>query len=122
MQVEYPSQYLATMFCTQNTQQGVDKIIRGERGTISFSSASMRPGEVYLTPEEPFADEVKEETVGEQPRVDHDVNFIQCMRTRAKPHCDVLTGYKVMVALDLANRSYREGKMFHFDAERQRIV
>ena len=77
---------------------------------------------MFVTPEDSYKDEVKALTVEEQPRGDHDANFIECMRTRAKPHCDVLTGYKVMVALDLANRSWREGKMFTFDPVRQQVV
>jgi hypothetical protein len=52
----------------------------------------------------------------------HDENFIACMRSRAKPHCDPLTGYKITVALGLGVRSWREGKMFTFDPVKQSIV
>ena len=65
---------------------------------------------------------MKETTIPEQPRPDHDLNFVQCMRNRQKPHYDALTGYKAMVALGLAVRSWREGRMFTFDPTRQEIV
>lgn len=122
MQVEYPSQYLATLFCTQTTENGVSFAIRGEKGTITFSPRNVEPGQVYVKPEKPFAGQMQELTVTEQPRPDHDVNFIECMRTRAETACPPLVGYKTMVALGLAVRSYREGKMFTFDPVRQEIV
>jgi len=53
--------------------------------------------------------------------MDHDENCIHCMRTREKKNCDTLTGYQVMVALDLAVRSRREGKIFTFDPSRRQL-
>lgn len=123
MQVEYPSQYLATLFCTQTTESGVDIVIRGTHASLSFPHAGQGKGsEVHIIPEKAYAKDAVERTVPNQPRDDHDVNFIKCMRTRGKPHCDALTGYKVMVALDLANRSWREGKSFTFDPVNQKVV
>lgn len=122
MQVEYPSQYLATLFCTQTTESGVSMAIRGEKGTITFSPRDAEPGYVSVTPEKPFAGQMRELTVTEQPRPDHDLNFIQCMRSRAETACPALVGYKVMVALGLAVRSYRESRMFRFDPARQEVV
>jgi len=119
MQVEYPSQYLCTLFCTQTTEQGVELAIRGDKATIRFPNAGQTEtgkGCLTITPESPYRDKIKEATIVEQPRPDHDVNFIECMRTRAKPHCDVLTGYKVMVALGLAVKSYRQGGEERVDA------
>jgi len=122
MQVEYPSQYLATLFCTQTTQQGPEMAIRGEKGTIRFDRDHGKLVRLSMTPEEPFAKEIKPITLEPQPRVNHDQNFIECMRTRNETHCTALTGYKIMVALALAVRGYREGKTFTFDPIRQEIV
>jgi predicted dehydrogenase len=122
MQVEYPSQYLATLYCTQTTKQGIELVIRGEQASIRFSGRQTGFRELFVTPEEPFADKVEPMKVAAEPRMGHDENFIHCMRTRERPHCDTLTGYKVMVALDLANRSWREGKIFRFDPRKQRIL
>ncbi len=122
MQVEYPSQYVATLFCTQTTEQGVEMAIRGEKGTVRFTPAQAKPRKVFVTPEPPYAHDMKAFTLVEEPQPGHDENFIECMRTRARPYCDALTGYKVMVALGLAVRSWREGKMFTFDPARQEAV
>ncbi len=121
MTVEYPSNYVATLFCTQTTRQGVDTVIRGEKGSIRFSGIGGDERRGVVTPEEPYADAFDEFTLPAEPRMGHDENFIHCMRTRETPHCSALTGYKVLVALDLANKSWREGKTFTFDAEKQQI-
>jgi hypothetical protein len=44
----------------------------------------------------------------------HDENFLQCMRTREKPHLDVETGARAVVVINLAVESYRNGKTFYF--------
>ena len=49
-------------------------------------------------------------------------NFLECMRTRAKPHCDAGTGYKVEVAIALGVRSYREGEVMKFDPEKEEVI
>ena len=121
MQVEYPSGYLATLFCTQTTEAGDKLTIRGHKASIQFSGPK-EPGKVIVTPERAYDKEAKEYTIPEQPRIDHDRNFFQCIRTREEPHCSALTGYKVMVALALAVRSYREGRMFTFDPVKEEIV
>lgn len=122
MQVEYPGDYLCTFVCTQTTEQGDRLTIRGDKGTIRFETHRDKKGQLTVTPEKPYADKMDERTIDEQPRIDHDRNFIECMRSRSKPHYDALTGYKAMVALDLAVRSWREGKMFKFDPEKQEVM
>ncbi|GMU21541.1 MAG: hypothetical protein AMXMBFR13_16340 [Phycisphaerae bacterium] len=124
MMAEYPSQYTATLFCTQCTETGAPLAIRGEKAAMSFPRHQERsaPKILRIEPEKAFSKDAAPEEIGEQPRMGHDENFIHCMRTREKTHCDALTGYKVMVALDLAVRSWREGKMFTFDPHKQVIV
>ena len=40
----------------------------------------------------------------------HVGNFLQCMRTREKPHLDVETAAHAQVLITLAVESYREGR------------
>jgi len=47
----------------------------------------------------------------------HIENFLNCMRTREKPHLDVETGAKAVVVINLAAQSYREGKTMYWDAQ-----
>ena len=45
----------------------------------------------------------------------HIGNFLDCMRSRQKPHLDVETGAKAVVVINLAAQSYREGKVMYWD-------
>jgi hypothetical protein len=54
------------------------------------------------------------------PLLAHHKNFFDHLRDRTKPlNCPIDVGYKVMVTLALAELSYRQGKMMHFDPIRQ---
>jgi len=48
----------------------------------------------------------------------HVGNFLECMRTRQKPHLDVETGARAVVVINLAVQSYREGKTLYWDEKR----
>jgi len=48
----------------------------------------------------------------------HVGNFLECMRTRQKPHLDVETGARAVVVINLAVQSYREGKVLYWDEKR----
>lgn len=52
----------------------------------------------------------------------HIENFIQCMRSRQKPHLDVETGAKAQVVINLAVQSYREGKVLYWDEKKWKAV
>ena len=45
----------------------------------------------------------------------HIENFLECMRTREKPHLDVETGARAQAVINLAVQSYREGKVLYWD-------
>jgi hypothetical protein len=42
--------------------------------------------------------------------------------SRQKPNCKTDIGFKVLVAIDLSVRSYRQGKMYYFAAEQEKVV
>lgn len=122
---EYPDDYVITLFCTQTTESGVEMAIRGDHATLTFDYPATdvhRPTGVIVTPQRPYAKDAKTLRVAAEPRAEHDVNWIECMRSRKTPHCPAQTGHKVMATLCLAVRSWREGKMFTFDPARQEIV
>jgi len=52
----------------------------------------------------------------------HQRNFIDCMRSRKKPACDVIDGHRSTTALHLANISYRTGRKIVWDSDEERIL
>jgi len=108
---------------------GFRTLIRGEKATM-YCGADWE-GESYghlkVVPEKPFKKEfidkwgksefivpdIKDE--GDDKHVD---NFFDCVRSRKQPNCHADLAFKVMTAIALSVRSYREGKMFYYDAEK----
>ncbi|MGI8741632.1 MAG: Gfo/Idh/MocA family oxidoreductase [Bryobacteraceae bacterium] len=50
--------------------------------------------------------------------VSHVENFLQCVRTREKPHLDVDTGARAQAVINLAVQSYREGRVMYWDEKK----
>ena len=98
-------------------RQGITEMIRGHEATIYFES----PG-VVVRPEDEFKDQRPELKVPTQPRLAHMDNWLDCIRTRNKPHLDADTGYRIMTAIALGVESYRKEKVMRFDPERQRVI
>ncbi|MEW6236440.1 MAG: Gfo/Idh/MocA family oxidoreductase [Candidatus Omnitrophota bacterium] len=130
---DYPGRYSLTVQSSQANAVGPRTLIRGEKATM-FCGADWE-GEEYghlrIAPEEPFKKEFKEKwgqdeiiipnihDEGDRKHVD---NFFECVRSRKQPNCPADLAYKVMTTIGLSIRSYREGKMFYFDAEKEEVT
>ncbi len=117
MMIDYPSDHTIVLLGSQANRQRVPEIIRGHRGTITFE-----PPGLILRPQKEFENEVKELAINPQPRAGHMDNFLQCIRTRKKPHCNEIIGYRVMVAIGMGVRAYRERKVMLFDLKNEKVL
>ena len=117
MIVDYPSNHSVVLCSSMANRQGITEMIRGHEATIYFES----PG-VVVRPEDEFKDQRPELKVPTQPRLAHMDNWLDCIRTRNKPHLDADTGYRIMTAIALGVESYRKEKVMRFDPERQRVI
>ena len=52
----------------------------------------------------------------------HVKNFLDCMRTRERPHSDVEIGHNSMIACHLANIAFRTGRRIAWDAAREQVI
>lgn len=52
----------------------------------------------------------------------HMQNFVTCVKTGARPNCDIEDGYRSTLLAHLGNLSFRLGRPLKFDAEKQTIV
>ncbi len=104
----------------------MEPVVYGHKGTLTFEGMS-----VVVEPEWQFADEFIEKTgsskmwVEVKPHdmgVEHINNFLDCMRTRAKPNCNADFAYKIMTAIKLGVDSYREGKTMLWDPVAERRI
>jgi hypothetical protein len=60
--------------------------------------------------------------LGNEGDLKHVENFLDCVRTRQQPNCHADMGYKVMTTIDLSVRSYRNGKVYYYDARREHAL
>ena len=115
--IEYPSQHTVMICSSMANRQGVPEVIRGHEATMSFEA----PG-VVIRPEKEFEDKIKEKQVATEPRADHWVNFLECVRTRNQPHLNADVGYRIMTAIQLGVLAFRSGKMMSFDPIREEVA
>ena len=113
--IEYPEKYTVAVLGTITNQTGVDTIVRGTEGTLSFKdggyqiepgpgSQKSRGGVSLITQER-----------------DHMRNFVQCMHNRKTPNCDIELAYRVQIPLIMSMMSFTEGKVACFDAGSETI-
>jgi predicted dehydrogenase len=117
MMIDYPTDHTIVMTSSMGNREGTDDIIRGHEATLYFDD----PG-VVVRPEDEYKNERQELRIAQEPRSDHMTNWLECIRSRKQPHLDAQSGYRVMVAIALAVMSYREGRVIHFDPEKEEIV
>ena len=112
-------------------------LIRGHAGTIIMVDHGMfeSPVDHITVIPEKFRDHTTHDVTGLTPEytqkfgldpitipieeqnvmVTHVSNFLDCMRSRQKPHLDVETGARAQAVINLAVESYREGKVLYWD-------
>ncbi len=132
---DYPSKYSMTIQSSQVNEHGPRMMLRGTKATIHLSDEwEGPPSRQYdyadIVPESPYVAEFAKQYGNEMVRIDgvgnegdllHVDNFLDCIRTRKQPNCPVDLGYKVMATIDLSVRSYRNGRVYYFDAENERV-
>jgi len=52
----------------------------------------------------------------------HTDNWLECIRSRKRPHGSIETGFAHAVAVVMANRAYREGKKMFWDRDNELIL
>jgi predicted dehydrogenase len=133
---DFPSKWSMTVQSSQVNENGPRTVIRGTKATINLSDEwEGPPSRQYdyadIIPESSYAEEFSKKYHDSEMRIDgvgnegdlkHVDNFFDCVRSRQQPNCDADLGFKVLVATDLSVRSYRNGKMYYFDAEQEKVI
>ncbi len=101
---------------------GLERIIRGHKANLFVGGRN-----AVIRPERIWADEIEEREVPPPPGPVLDSqealrrHWLDCIRTRQAPRSDVELGTKVMVIVDLAQRSFWEGGAFGYDPRTGRV-
>jgi predicted dehydrogenase len=135
---DYPSKFSMTIQSSQVNENGPMMLIRGTKATVHLDDEwEAPPSRKYdyadVFPESPFAEEFVKQNGNYQVRIKgvggwyeddirHVDNFLDCVRSRQRPNCPVDLGYKVTVTINLSVLSYRDGKVYYFDPEREQVI
>jgi hypothetical protein len=110
--------------------QHIPGLIRGHLGTIIMVDHGMfeEPTDhITVRPEQEVIDEAYVSKFGKDERkipiekeddeILHVRNFLDCVRSREKPHLDVETAAHAQVLISMAVMSFRQGKVLYFDED-----
>ena len=116
----------ATMACA-NTP--IRQLIRGHHGSIVFGTGESFTGFKFVSerPQVTLNSKIKDKDIEvgkvEDSTYNHQKNFVECClnNTPDQVNCPPDLGAAAIVTVNLGARSYREGKVFHFDPDTQTI-
>jgi predicted dehydrogenase len=118
MTCDYPDDHTIFLAGSTENEKGVEPMIRGQKAQIEFLAEA--GGKISLTPQRPFSDDLdplseNAPDVNPQLHEPHRNNFIDCVRSRKQTNCHMDLAYAGMVALALADLSYRHSMTCNFD-------
>ncbi len=138
---EYPEGHSLVLSSSMANSQHIPGLIRGHEGTIIMVEHGMferptpnitvRPELVrvqgeqgrHTFPDYKFgSDEIKIPVEQYDMMQAHIGNFLQCMRTREKPHLDVETAAHAQILISLSVESYRDGRVKYWDEKSWKAV
>jgi predicted dehydrogenase len=138
---EYPEGHSLVLSSSMANSQHIPGLIRGHEGTIIMVEHGMfeettpdivvRPEKVHIEgqpgrqvfPNYKFGgDEIRIPVEQYDMMQAHVGNFLQCVRTREKPHLDVDTAAHAQILISLAVDSYREGRVKYWDEKNWKAV
>ncbi|MBN1343836.1 MAG: Gfo/Idh/MocA family oxidoreductase [Phycisphaerae bacterium] len=120
MNIDYPSEHSVFLMGTDANDTGVPEVIQGQHASMTFGGPKVEPQQEFVKEFE----EAKKRGALDVPRPnvgDHIDNWLECLRTREKPNCDVELGYRVQVAITSAVMAYRQGRAVLFDPKTHKV-
>ena len=116
--LDYPSDHTVLLVSSMANRIGVPDVIRGHEATLYFEEG---PG-VVVRPESEFASQHPERVVPPGPSYNHKLNFLQCVRDRTRPTCNIDVAYRTEVGIALSVIATREQRTVLFDPEKEEVI
>lgn len=113
---EYPRGMTVYVLGTMSNRVGIDHLIRGYRGTMYFSStgwvAKDKDGKVLAEHKKSGAEDIRL----------HHTNLHNHLRNGETLNCPVELGMAGVAAVNMANESWRSGRMMAWDTKNEKMV
>lgn len=113
---EYPRGMTVYVLGTMSNRVGIDHLVRGYRGTLYFTKsgwvAKDKDDKVLATHKKTGAEDIHL----------HHTNFQNHLRNGEALNCPVELGMAGVVAVNMANESWRSGRMMAWDRQSEKMV
>jgi predicted dehydrogenase len=113
LEYQYPGN--VTVRCGQDHKLGIT--FEGEKGTIYVNR-----GELQSTPAELIKHSLRTKDVRLEVSRDHYDNWLECIKSRKTPICDVEIGHRSATVCHLGNLALRVGRKITWDPVKEEIV
>jgi predicted dehydrogenase len=120
MNIDYPSEHSVFMMGTDANDEGIPEIIHGQYGSILLDDFKVEPQKAFARQFEEARKQGAQD-VAKPALADHMDNWLECIRTRGTPTCNVEMGYRVQVAITMAVLAYRKNKAIYFDPKTEMV-
>jgi len=104
-----------TVLCSQDFKMGT--LFEGDKGSLFITR-----GKIEATPAEILTEPLKETDVRLYASSNHAANWLECIKTRKLPICDVAIGHRSATVCHLGNIAIRSGRKVTWDPEKEEIV
>ena len=131
---DFPKGHSLVLSSSMANSTHIPGLIRGQKGTITMVDHGRFEGatdHITVAVEPIYQAELAEKFGGymsvdipvqQTPDDAHMANFLDCIRSRAKPNLDADTGYHAQVIITMGVQSYRESKVLFWDPRSEKVV
>ena len=106
------------ILCSQGNQGGPSIVFEGEKGSIAVS----RGDKISSNPPEILKEPLQKGDVHLYVSNNHHQNWLECIKSRELPICDVAIGHRSATVCHLGNIAIRAGRKITWDPVAQTIV
>ncbi len=122
---EVPEQFEATfqyangttVLCGQGDDYRAGCLFEGEKGSLFVGRGALDPD-----PEDILSEPIKESDIHLYKSTNQYQNWLDCIKSRKPPICDVNTGHRSATVCHLGNIAIRTGRKIKWDPHRQEIM
>ncbi len=114
--LEYPEGFIFDFAMSLGNAAGTHFTIHGTEATLDLDKWTITPE--HGTKEKP----AEPRQIGAEPTVPHMVNWLQCLRSRQRPVCDIAIGQQQTAAVVIAALAHDTGLQHRYDPATRRVI
>jgi predicted dehydrogenase len=110
------------MRIVSQSQDGNGILFEGTQGRFHVSRGAIKGAPIEALKENPLPEDALEKVYGGKIPANHQENFVECIKTRARPVSDVWSHHKTMCTCHLANIAIRLNETLRWDPQQEQVT